>query len=148
MKLDEMLTAVSKLYGTTLDPQVLAMYEGALASQPLEHVRDAINAHVATSPFMPKPADLLTLIRKSTEPKSNWADSWSQIMDNHGRTEDLIGQRALRSIGGWGPPKGLGYVNIDRLPYLQARFQEAYETMAEAQAPRQIGHNGTALLEC
>lgn len=144
MKLDEMLTAVSKLYGTTLDPQVLAMYEGALAAQKPEHVRDAINAHVATSPFMPKPADLLTLIRKTTQGQSNWADSWAELMENHGQTDDPIGQRALKSIGGWGPPKGLGYANIDRLPYLQSRFQEAYETMAEARP--QIGHRSAALL--
>lgn len=132
----KVLIGMAQIYGRTLTPEQTEIYWRAISSLELETFRSIAVRLLRESQFFPRPADFFRIA--SAEVGNSWAESWHELLTNRGETRDPLGQRALRSLGGW---RVVGYVNSERLPWLAEKFREHYETMSDG-SHALLGHDG------
>lgn len=118
--------------GKPLSPEGYELFWNAMQCWPLDEFKRAA-AHLArTCEFMPNPYHFEQL--RKTASGANADESWTQILESHGHTDDAAGMRALRSLGGWGV---VGFADTSRLPWLKERYREAYENFADSSSAQE-----------
>lgn len=86
-----MLLAMGELFETPVSPVRAEMFCGAVEDLPFTAVRDAAAAHVRTSTFFPKPADLRRFVEGDVEDQA--ALAWQYVL------------REVRRVGYLGTPE-------------------------------------------
>lgn len=119
------ITALAQGLGAKLSETQYQFYWAALEPLTIEQVEVYAIRLARECKFMPKPAEFFDLAK--AEALLSWADSWEELITNHGETSDPIGRRALSALGGW---RTVGFVHQDKLSYFADRFHELYETLA------------------
>ena len=126
-----LLTDVLGFYGQTTSPFALSVWWEACKDMELSVIRAALTAY-ATDPnrghFAPKPADVIRVVRGTTEERGHaaWADLLGQVrsVGSYGAPEIGDAARAgLNAIGGW---LALCMADESSLTFLQRQFAEGY----------------------
>ncbi len=118
----------------------ITAWQWALGDLSYELVQHALQAHMRTSPFPPKPADLRKVLAEDAVGPLTWQQAWDevwQVAQRHGRT--------MAGFAGWSSPevaeavKHVGFVNVcdtdaDRIPAIRAQFRD----FVNAKRDRQI----------
>jgi hypothetical protein len=132
----QLLAAVSAVYARDLSPDVVAIYWAALAEFDLAAVRQAMDRHVKnpdSGQFMPKPADLIRMLKGGTQDSAMVAWSVVEWAIRHvGGYEDVVFDDALTMkcielVGGW---IKVCATTEDELPFKAKEFQAFYRGFA------------------
>ncbi len=75
-----LMIEIGKTYTKEIDQDLLRIYWKALNILTIEEMKKAINAHVKTSAFFPKPSELLETIKGKNGGKGQQSFAW--IMEN------------------------------------------------------------------
>lgn len=129
---DQMMQAISAMYGREMTPGVVALYWQGLRHLDLAAVREALNRHVAnpdTGQFMPKIADVNRMIGGTTQDAAIMA--WAKVdkaVRMVGTYEDVafddpLIHRVIADLGGW---VWLGLQTEDEWPFVGKRFEALY----------------------
>lgn len=139
----EVVVGFAELKGKQLSPAAIKLYWNAMRHWDLEEFRAAANELLRRCEFMPTPKDFEDLRKagRLTAPEA-WerarAASGSAIQCGHvthnGSCGDELIDRAVRGIGGYG---AIAMCDRDKLPFLERRFTEAYQTIQDAHEIRE-----------
>lgn len=128
------LAGMAKLYERELDGPLLDAYWLALGDWSLDDFEQASRRLMATSRFMPRPADYQELRKHAGGMTAG--EAWEFALEwvrsghhrGHGKAPAGI-DRAVRAIGGW---RLLGHTPEDELRHLERRFAQHFAEIAEA----------------
>lgn len=134
------MAGIAKVYEREIDGPLLDAYWLALRDWQLADFEAAAGHLMATSEFMPRPA-AFSALRKAGEPTA--AEAWEKArkalqwtvngyVEKPG-TNPLV-SKALRSIGG---ANALAMCDEDKLHFLERRFAQVYESLADSNAIRE-----------
>jgi hypothetical protein len=138
----EALIGFAEIKGRQLSAPALELYWRAMQHWAIADFLAAAAVLLRQCEFFPTPADFERLRRAAA---GLGADSaWEQLICDHGRCDDPVGARALRSLGGWAV---IGFADTDRLPWLKERFREAYENFQDSEIA-EAGLPDPELLSC
>ena len=136
----EIVIGFAELKGKALSAPALELYWNAMQAWSIEDFRAAANHLVGTCQFMPTPKDFEDLKRAS---KPTPAEAWEKARKAlqwtvNGYVEkpgtDPLVALALRSIGG---ANALAMCDEDKLHFLERRFSQVYESLADSNAIRE-----------
>jgi hypothetical protein len=139
-RFEAIMLGMGEMYGKDVSSVLLDAYWIALRSWDLKDFEAACGHLMEHAKFMPRPAEF-TALRKAGRPTA--AEAWikarqSLVWGLHGYTEragaDPLISRALRAIGG---ANVLAMTDEDKLPFLERRFIEHYESMSDATDTRE-----------
>lgn len=134
------MAGMAKLYEREIDGPLLDAYWLALRDWSLSDFEAAAGHLMATSEFMPRPA-AFSALRRAAQPTA--AEAWAKAraacqwtvngyIEKPG-TDPLVAL-ALRSIGG---ANALAMCDTDKLHFLERRFAQVYESLADSDATRE-----------
>lgn len=155
-KFRDIMRGMCKLFAQEPDAVLLDAYWLALRSWDF-HEFEAAAAHLmGTSKFMPRPADFNEL-RKANRPTSSeaWLKARASCSTAYtprgyvgGTSGDPLIDKAVQVLGGYGV---IALCDLDKLQFLEKRFNEAYESMQDAQDVRvslpHLGNGAIGLAE-
>lgn len=118
------MAGMAEMYQRELSGTLLDAYWLALRDWSLPDFEAAAGHLMAVNTFMPRPSDFNAL-RKAGRPTS--AEAW-QLAWQGNPTGDYAIAQALAAAAG---PERLGMINIDRLPWVEKRFREAYDELVD-----------------
>ena len=147
------LTGVYSFYGKEMSQFHLAVWLRALEDQEMEVISKAFDAHMTdpeSGQWLPKPADIIKHLQGTRAERG--AVAWGLVLQACQRVgayesvtfDDPVIHCVIEDLGGW---PTVCHVNIDELPFLQARFHKAYAAHAKAgtqHAPRLVGISDSA----
>jgi hypothetical protein len=126
----ELLAGVSEQYGQApLKPGGLSLFFAALREFPFDAVAAALTMHVKTSVFMPKAADIVTILQGTAEDRGRLAfQKVLRAISSHGsyssiRFEDPRIHYALDRMGGW---QKVCLMPLDETPFREKDFCQHY----------------------
>ncbi len=134
------LTGMAKLYERQIDAALLEAYWLGLRDWSITDFEQVAGRLLATSKFMPRPADFNDARNAATKPAA--AEVWALARKSikytpYGYVEkegiDPLISAALRVIGG---PDALAMCPMDKLTFLEKRFSEAYANLDTTTATR------------
>lgn len=136
----EVVIGFAELKGKALSAPALELYWNAMQAWTIEDFRAAAQHLVRTCEFMPTPKDFEDLKRAGQPtPAEAWekaraACQWTVngYVEKPG-TDPLV-SKALRSIGG---ANALAMCDEDKLHFLERRFAQVYESLADSNAIRE-----------
>lgn len=139
----EVVMGFAELKGRQLSPAAIELYWRSLQHWPIGDFMAAAEQLVRTSKWMPGPEDFENL-RKAGKPlpgeawerarrASGTAIQCGQVTHNGSCGDELI-DRAVRAIGGYGV---IAMCETTKLPFLEKRFAEHYESMRETDSVRE-----------
>lgn len=155
-KFAAVMAGMGKLYEREIDGLLMDAYWLALRPWTLTEFEQAAGHLMATSKFMPRPADFNDL-RKASRPVA--AEAWAKAISScgsawtargytGGTSGDALVDRAVHAIGGYG---AIAQCDQEKLHFLERRFTEAYESMQDANDVRgalpQLGNSTFGLVE-
>lgn len=120
----KILNGLAAIKRVDLTPEALGMWWSAMGHWSLEEFRQGANHLVRTCQFMPSPYDFEQL-RKAGRPTS--AEAW-QLAWQGNPTNDYAIRQALAAAAG---NERLGMIDLDRLPWVEKRFREAYDELVD-----------------
>ena len=128
------LAGMAKLYERELDGPLLDAYWLALGDWSLGDFEQASRRLMATSRFMPRPADYHELRKQAGAMTAG--EAWAAALEHvrRGRHHDGIKaapdvERAVAAIGGW---RALGHTPEDELRHVERRFAQHFGEISEA----------------
>jgi hypothetical protein len=125
------MNGLAAVFGSQLTPEALDLWWGAFADWTLVDFKQAAGATVTRCKFMPRPADLFEVKRASV---LTGGEAWSVA----GKSTDARADKALH-IATQG--RYIGHIPLDELPWVQKRFLEIYEQLADVDEARKVaGH--------
>jgi hypothetical protein len=134
------LTGFAELKGKQLSHAALDLYWNAMQHWSIEDFRAAANHLIRTCEFMPTPKDFEDL-RKAGRPTPS--EAWLTAMHSlqwglHGHTVrdgcDPLIAKAIHAIGG---PTVIAMTPTDKLPFVERRFCEVYESLQDSNDTRE-----------
>ena len=139
----EVVIGFAELKGRKLSSASIELYWRSLQHWPIAAFRSAAEQLIRTCEFMPGPKDFEDL-RKAGRPTpgeawerarraSGTAIQCGRITQNGTCGDELI-DRAARAIGGYGV---IAMTDTDKLPFLERRFAEHYDTIRDADDTRE-----------
>lgn len=142
----DVMTGMAEMYGREMSNPLLDAYWLALGNWPLSAFEAAARHLMATSPFMPKPADF-TALRKAGRPTAGEAwiiaraacGSCREVTaaganyGSGGTCGDPLIDRAVNAIGGY---RAIAMCDSDKLHFLERRFAEHFESLQDAEDVR------------
>lgn len=142
------LTGVYSFYEKELTEFHFAVWQRALEDFDMEVITSAFDAHMMdpeSGKWMPKPADIAKLLHGTRAERS--AVAWGLVLHACQRVgayasvafDDPVVHCVIEDLGGW---PAVCRVQIDELPFLEARFHKAYAAHAKAgtqHPPRLVG---------
>lgn len=128
------LAGMAKLYERELDGPLLDAYWLALGDWSLGDFEQASRRLMATSRFMPRPADYHALRKQASAVTAG--EAWAAALEHcrkglhhyGGKAAPEI-ERAVRAIGGW---RVLGHTPEDELRHVERRFAQHFAEISEA----------------
>jgi len=134
----------AEVYGQEITDSALELWWSVLESFTIEQISKATHLHLASSKFMPRPADLVTLIQGSATDRAQAA--WHKVLGairSHGSYRSIAFDDALvvptvERIGGWiwlceQTTKSLSYIGKDF-----TSVYEAYHARPPGPGPRHL----------
>lgn len=148
LELLKMLGGVYSFYEKELTEFHYAVWVRALEGFELGAVAAAFDAHMMdpeSGKWLPKPADITKVLQGTRAERS--AVAWSLVLQACQRVgayasvafDDPVVHCVIEDLGGW---PAVCHVEIDELPFLEARFHKAYAAHAKAgtqHPPRLVG---------
>lgn len=136
------MAGMAKVYEREIDGPLLDAYWLALRAWSLVDFEAAAGHLMATSEFMPRPA-AFTALRKAGRPTP--AEAWAKAVAScktawtpqgyvGGTSGDPHIDAAVRGLGGY---SAIAMCDTDKLPFLERRFCEHYETVQDATETRE-----------
>jgi hypothetical protein len=126
------MTGMAKVYEREIDAPLLDAYWLALREWSLDDFERAAGHLMATSKFMPRPADFNEL-RKAGQLTAG--EAWEQVLKGRPLPPGGRAERAANIVGG---QHQIRMADIERdLPHIQRRFMEAYNELTEVDAIRE-----------
>lgn len=130
------LAEVAELYGATISPAAVGLWDSALEPYEVEQVRKAFAAHMRDPDggrFMPKPAHLMKFLEGNSTDQA--ALAWGKALEAAGSVgaytdvvfDDPAIHATIEDLGGW--PK-FCRTETAELSYLQHRFTQSYQAYA------------------
>ena len=130
------LAEVAELYGATISPAAVGLWDAALEPYEVEQVRKAFAAHMRDPDggrFMPKPAHLMRFLEGNATVLA--ALAWGKALEAAGSVgantdvvfDDPAKHATIEDLGGW--PK-FCRTETAELSYLQHRFTQSYQAYA------------------
>ena len=136
----EIVIGFAELKGKALSAPAIELYWNAMQAWSIEDFRAAANHLVGTCQFMPTPKDFEDLKRAGNPTAAEaWAAARKALQWTvNGYVEkpgtDPLVALALRSIGG---ANALAMCDEDKLHFLERRFSQVYESLADSNAIRE-----------
>lgn len=138
----EVIVGFAELKGKALSAPALELYWNAMQAWTLADFRAAAQHLVRTCEFMPTPKDFEDLKRAGQPtPAEAWAKAvascrtaWTPQGYVGGTSGDPHIDAAVRGLGGYG---AIAMCDTDKLPFLERRFCEHYETVQDATETRE-----------
>jgi len=135
-KFRAIMIGMGEVFGRDIPKTLLDAYWLALRDWSIEDFSSAAGHLIAHAQFMPRPADF-TALREAAQPSA--IDAWQKAIDHCSSGAYRFGgldnggplDRAAAAAGGY---RAIAMHPTDRLHFLQARFEKAYERSAEQQA--------------
>jgi hypothetical protein len=134
------MAGMGEMYGKELSPPLLDAYWLSLRSWSLADFQDAAAHLMGSGQFMPKPADFNAL-RKAGRPTPSeaWLTATHSLQWGlHGHTVrdgcDPLIAKAIHAIGG---PTVIAMTPTDKLPFVERRFCEVYESLQDSNDTRE-----------
>lgn len=133
----EVLAGMAEMFKHELSGPLLDAYWLALKDWPLVEFEQAAAHLLGTEEFMPRPVKFNAL-RKANRPTSGEgfaiavAHAASGAWREGGCSDPMVNQ-AVRSLGGW---RVIAMCDEDKLPFLERRFAEHFETITDAEDVR------------
>ena len=121
------MNGIAAVYGSTLTPEALEVWWRSFGGWSIEDFRNGCGAVVTRCKFMPRPADLFDLKRAS---RPTAGEAWEIA----GCGKDALADRAL-AIATQG--RYFGHIQFDEHQWIQKRFLEVYEQLADVEAARE-----------
>lgn len=148
----KMLLGLAELYGKTMSKTVMKFYWQALVVYPWQDVVEAMRLHTEdpdTGQFMPKPADIIRIIKGNSQSQS--LQAWSKVERAIRQIgpyrsvvfDDVIIHAVMDEMGGW---VKLCKVSHKELPFIAREFQIRY-TAYKHQAPNHYPAKLIGLIE-
>jgi hypothetical protein len=131
----EMMSSLAVLFDKDVSEVLRGIYWQVLKGYSDEEVELAFHQVVASCKFFPKPAEIIQFIksRKAEENQANALESWGMVMSGLECgviPEDRRIRESIRRIGGWDWLSGQSY---DELHWLEKRFLEHFDQIAESE---------------
>ena len=120
------MNGLAAVFGSTLTPEALEVWWGAFTPWSLADFKQAAGAAVTKCTFMPRPADLFN-VRRAARPTPG--EAWEIA----GNGVDALADKAL-GIATQG--RYFGHIQFDEHPWIQKRFLEVYEQLADVEDSR------------
>lgn len=144
--LGKALAVAAEVYDKRISRELMAIWELLIDEDGLAavDVARAVKQHIRTEDWFPRPAQIRRTLRPEKSAKARALGSWAAILASFTggqMPDDTITQAALRAVGG---RQAIGHYPSDRLEWMQRRYCEAFETIAE-QSPAMLEHSGTEL---
>lgn len=139
----EVVIGLAELKGRKLSSASIELYWRSLQHWPIAAFRSAAEQLIRTCEFMPGPKDFEDL-RKAGRPTPG--EAWERArrasgtaiqcgrITHNGTCGDELIDRAVRAIGGYG---AIAMTDTDKLPFLERRFAEHYESIRDADDVRE-----------
>ena len=121
------MNGMAKVYERQIDDVILDAYWLALRDWSLDEFNGVAAKLMQTSKFMPRPADFYALRNKARQVTA--AEAWF----TKGESSDPRANRAMR-IAAQG--RYVGHIPLDELPWVQKRFIEVYDELADVEEAR------------
>lgn len=148
LALGKVLGGVYSFYEKELTMFHIAVWERVLADFDMDVIRAVFDAHMMdpeSGKWLPKPADIAKLLHGTRAERS--AVAWGLVLHACQRVgayasvafDDPVVHCVIEDLGGW---PAVCHVQIDELPFLEARFHKAYAAHAKAgtqHPPRLVG---------
>jgi len=129
------MAGMAKLYEREIDATLLDAYWLALIDWPLADFERAAGKLMATSKFMPRPADF-TELRNSDRPTSG--EAWSRVLAAVRTSTYPIGDPLVDAVAGaCGGYRAIGQCTDEGLPFMERRFAEHFDAMSQRIEGRQ-----------
>lgn len=152
----EIVLGFAELKGKQLSAPALELYWRAMQDWPIDEFRSAANHLLKTCDWMPTPKHFEDL-RKASRPVASeaWLKARASCSTAYtprgyvgGTSGDPLIDKAVHVLGGYGV---IAMCDLDKLQFLEKRFNEAYESMQDAQDVRvslpHLGNGGIGLAE-
>jgi len=120
------MNGLASVFGGQITPEALDVWWGAFGGWSVDQFKHAAGAAVTRCKFMPRPADLFD-VRRAARPTAG--EAWEIA----GKGRDAIADKAF-SIATQG--RYFGHIPYDEHPWIQKRFIEVYEQLAEVEDAR------------
>lgn len=142
----EAFVAVMNMLGETFNrPMTAGLLEGYwLAVEDLTEgeLRTATRAALATSKFMPAPAELRAYARPPRNPNVDVVQAWQAVRRAIDKHDYLVASidfgplvnAVIRNLGGWDAFCRATLPELDNPGWLRKKFEEVYKTLATADA--------------
>ena len=139
----EIVLGFAELKGRTLSVPALELYWRAMRHWSIEDFKAAADQLLRTCKWMPEPKDFEDL-RKAARPTAG--EAWERArkasgtaivcgqVTHNGSCGDALIDRAVRAIGGYGV---IAMSETSKLPFLERRFAEHYESIQDADEVRE-----------
>jgi len=132
------LTGVYSFYGKEMSQFHLAVWLRALEGFEMGVISRAFDAHMTdpeSGQWLPKPADIVKHLQGTRAERS--AVAWGLVLQACQRVgayasvafDDPVVHCVIEDLGGW---PAVCRINIDELPFLEARFHKSYAAHAKA----------------
>lgn len=118
----EIVIGFAELKGKQLSAPALELYWNAMQDWDIASFRAAANALIQTCEFMPTPKDFNDLRKTTTRTLA--AEAWF----TSGKSTDPLANKAMH-IATQG--RYVGHIPIDELPWVQKRFEQAYDQLQD-----------------
>jgi hypothetical protein len=122
----QIMNGLASVFGGQLTPEALDVWWGAFAGWSLHEFRGAAGSAVTRCKFMPRPADLFD-VRRASRPTPG--EAWEIA----GNGRDALADKAF-NIATQG--RYFGHIPYDEHQWIQKRFLEVYEQLAEVEDAR------------
>jgi hypothetical protein len=135
----KVLNGIAVIKRTPLVPEAIELWWGCLADWSIEDFKAATIAVLKRTAYMPTPKDFEDLRKAGREtPGEAWITARAHVKWGlHAFTlrDDCppLVARAVRAIGG---PNVIGMCDEDKLPFLERRFTEHFESMQDSEEVR------------
>lgn len=120
------MNGLAAVFGGQLTPEALDVWWASFAGWSLRDFTHAASAAVTRCKFMPRPADLFDVQRAS---RPTPGEAWGIA----GKGLDALADKAL-NIATQG--RYFGHIQYDEHPWIQKRFLEVYEQLADVEDAR------------
>lgn len=146
----QLLTDVLGFYGQTTSPFAIGVWWQACQDMDLALIRAAFTSY-ATDPnrghFAPKPADLIRVVRGSSDDRAlaAWSDLLGQVssVGSYGAPSiDAPTRSGLEAIGGW---HALCRADETSLTFLHRQFSDGFVRSEAAQERMKLGNSAQPL---
>jgi hypothetical protein len=121
----EVVLGFAELKGKTLSGPALELYWNAMQDWTLDEFKQAANALLKSSEFMPTPKDFYDLRRKM---RPTAAEAWSLFPTD---------PRAKRALAIAAQGRNPGHIPLDELKWVQKRFMEVYDELTDVDDARE-----------